>query len=756
MATPRKSRRCGGNCCEIFGDHFTRANSDDPGNYTELGGSDYDVDNNELLCVTGGLLICDTPHPDGATGGQRVRRKFKLTAGTQHARIAVGFQDVSNYLYASLEQVNGCWFLRLFKVSGGAAAELMEAAVISDGVPLNEWHTLEVCLSATVYAYPYTLGDIFRAGLLLADGRRYSLELLDIQDLAGGPKVGLDDSDGVRTDDFYFGRMGSGEACGCPDCTFRECPIEADDFYTENACRWNEISGTWIVSAGSYHGQGGTTILRKGAQSPLDATLISGTATITGNGTSRIKISWKDESNYLFGEIVVDGDGTSIKLGQVDAGSERYLASEEHTYSFVYSGDFCLEYQPGAEKVPEPGKIDTAYPTVVDEFPAGWQNLQAIKNKDGGKAVYNWSASSGLTPAIRMQQWQTGTQSLAEAMPPGSVITGLELVMWGGRAGLLLGNIIDELILLELADSTLSHNMAQGALMPQDTGSGFDFYSWGGEGYLWGFPSLSREELISARFIARWEQTNVATSSLQIDAMALVVWFEGPGQEGGALTFIFGGTTCAAAAPVFGVGTKAGLGAISGDWTFDDIEYKYAASERRPKCPKCPECLATCAYCVDGQSSRLFIVEFSDVQGSYNCADCGDDLNGSFMVELGFVFDLMNCGLSGGIECLAYSGPFPFCAGGLGGQSCAAVRLRIGQNAGVYFLTVQVVYEFASSLGCPESEFGTGFGCQVLFTFTLEQSQPFDCLNFDGLEIPFVSEDGNCSAANAKCRLWSG
>jgi hypothetical protein len=228
--------------------------------------------------------------------------------------------------------------------------------------------------------------------------------------------------------------------------------------------------------------------------------------------------------------------------------------------------------------------------------------------------------------------------------------------------------------------------------------------------------------------------------------------------DSGTLTATVGSLTVTAASTAVVGGTYAGLEGVLGGERFRHFRFEKHRSFTEPpdpNCPNCPEELVGCVNCVNNQAPRYLLVEFSGIGNSVNCDDCDAILNGLFAVELGLIFELMDCGLPVGNNCIAFSAPFPFCVNGLGGQSCAAVRVAIGQSLGTYYVAVQVVYESASSLNCPEGEFGTGFGCQVLFTFRLTQGQKFDCLNFDGLEIPFVSEDGNCSSENPRCRVWA-
>jgi hypothetical protein len=291
------------NPCKIFADAFEREDSDDPGNYTELGGSDYDIDSNELLCVTGGLLICDTPHPGGASAPQRVRHRFKRTSTSEHARAVLAEQDANNYLYASVETVSGCDVLRLFKVIGGTTTELGTAQTIGDGAPLNVWHTLEACLSIKAGYYYYPGGaDIFRAKVTLDGGKVYGNQAPS-EDFVGGSKAGIDDSANVRCDDFYFGWMrDQDEPCKtvCPDCK-TPCLIESDSFPggTETTCKWD--SSKLRV----FHPERGTKHYA------------AATFTLSSGQNAEVRVNMKEDgSEYHWAKLALSGSTVTLTIGK--------------------------------------------------------------------------------------------------------------------------------------------------------------------------------------------------------------------------------------------------------------------------------------------------------------------------------------------------------------------------------------------------------------------------------------------------------
>lgn len=316
--------------CKIFGDDFQRANADDPGNYTELGGSDYDVDSNELLCVVGGLLICDTAHPGGASAPARVRRRFKRTSTSQHARVVLGEQDASNYLYASVETISGCDVLRLFRVVAGVATELGTAQTIGDGAPLDTWHTLEACLKINPGYYSAGGADVFRAKVTLSSGKVYGTQAPPA-DFTVGDKAGLDDSAGVRCDDFYFGWMQdeTAGACraSCPDCK-TPCLIETDSFPggSETACKWS--SGKLRV----FHPELGTKHYAKA------------TFDLQSGENAEVRVNMKaDGSEYHWAKLALSGSTLTLtvgKNGSTLATETGTGAAGEHTLTACWDGSF--------------------------------------------------------------------------------------------------------------------------------------------------------------------------------------------------------------------------------------------------------------------------------------------------------------------------------------------------------------------------------------------------------------------------------
>lgn len=323
-------------CCEIATDNFNRADSDSLGaNWTEVGGSDYDISSNELLCATAGLLIHNTPHPNGPDGPHRVKRQFKRTNTSEHARVVIGYLNTSNYFYASVETISGCDVLRLFKVIGGVTTELTDdPQYIGDGAPVDTWHTLEACLSPQAgYYYQEGGADEFRGTVTLASGKIYSIKAR-AGDYTAGDKAGLDDSANVRADDFYFGwaRDSTANCKGqCSNCKKHntDCIIDDDTFPggSETACKWD--SGVFRIAHPDLE-----------TNQRVEATFV-----IDAGETAELRInSNRAGTNYHFGRVSINGPGTQItvRVGKNSTILDTTIATV--TFPLPATVTLCVEF----------------------------------------------------------------------------------------------------------------------------------------------------------------------------------------------------------------------------------------------------------------------------------------------------------------------------------------------------------------------------------------------------------------------------
>ncbi len=111
----------GGCCCsscEFFSDDFNRSDNDDPGDYTEVSG-DWDIASNVLSTASSsGVLIADTPHPDGEPN-IKVSVTVNIATSGDTARIILDYVDSDNYWFAEVKAGTGA-YLRIYQRSGGS------------------------------------------------------------------------------------------------------------------------------------------------------------------------------------------------------------------------------------------------------------------------------------------------------------------------------------------------------------------------------------------------------------------------------------------------------------------------------------------------------------------------------------------------------------------------------------------------------------------------------------------------------------
>jgi hypothetical protein len=136
----------GGCCCspgcEFFSDDFNRANSDDPGDYTEVSG-DWDIASNKLSTASSsGVLIGDTPHPDGEPN-IKVSVTVNIATSGDRARIILNYVDSDNYWYAEA-RTGGSAYLRIYQRSGGVDTQMATKSItLSAGVDFTLCFSLQ-------------------------------------------------------------------------------------------------------------------------------------------------------------------------------------------------------------------------------------------------------------------------------------------------------------------------------------------------------------------------------------------------------------------------------------------------------------------------------------------------------------------------------------------------------------------------------------------------------------------------------------
>lgn len=111
----------GGCCCEsceFFSDDFTRADSDDPGDYTEVSG-DWDISSNTLVTSSSNaVLLADAQHPAGEAN-IKVQVTINIASDGDTARIILNYTDSDNYWFGEIKAGTGS-YIKIFQRSAGS------------------------------------------------------------------------------------------------------------------------------------------------------------------------------------------------------------------------------------------------------------------------------------------------------------------------------------------------------------------------------------------------------------------------------------------------------------------------------------------------------------------------------------------------------------------------------------------------------------------------------------------------------------
>lgn len=260
MSVPRCARRCGCAECVIGEDAFTGGATTTVTGWTELEG-DWSKDGIGNLTTAGPAVIrFDTPHPEDATGDHNVIVKVRGSgSGVVRARAIVAMVDVNNYLAGEVYIDDaGCDFLKLYKVSGGSAAQLGDSQAIS-GAAFGEDYDLQVCWRPDISSGSGSGGS--GAGTLRARVSGGGLEFTygnQAVTSSLGTYAGLGIPAGtVFFTGFLFNYMEGAIHPTCPDCN-TPCPVSSDNFEdaAKTACLWDSGSasgGKFTTSGKARH-----------------------------------------------------------------------------------------------------------------------------------------------------------------------------------------------------------------------------------------------------------------------------------------------------------------------------------------------------------------------------------------------------------------------------------------------------------------------------------------------------------------------
>ncbi len=337
----------------------------------------------------------DIPHPDGPTGQQNLHVKFKVTgSGVARVRGLVGLADADNYLAAEVYiDDTGCYFLRLYQVSGGTETQLGDDQAIWLPV-FDEEYDLKVCWDPNTYG-GYTGEGTLRAnisggGLEQSFGNQASAT-------ADGGYVGLEVVEGTAYfSKFKYNFMGSPDnRPECPNCNTPQCLISSDDFTdaAKSACLWDGGS----ASSGIFTTTGFTKHL---VFHPSLKPSMRVTVTLTDwevGRTATVYVNAEDSSNALYATF--DGTSSHQRVTLYNSGTELAHKTINTAPVGTSSLNIVLCYDGFALTVQTTGSValcaDAASDSITDGIYAAlggsatWAGWSLAKVKDSNEPVDN-------------------------------------------------------------------------------------------------------------------------------------------------------------------------------------------------------------------------------------------------------------------------------------------------------------------------------------------------------------------------------
>lgn len=357
-----------------------------------------------------GMQKFNTAHPDGASGTQHVKVRFKLhettTGNGAVAAVIVGYQDDTHYIVARVVKgaSGDCDYLEVWKFDAGSSNGYYSAcdgdgnANNSTTIPvrnltLDEWHTLDVCLMPNVYG-TYSTGDRIRAKLTLADGTTWGVQGI-ADSYTTGAYVGLasEYSDlGTNTlygevyfDNFEFTYFrDSSTHKSCPNCN-GPCHIFDDDFDDYASASDNVLGCFWSAT-----------------QTPATGTARFDGTYLQCDSGSRIKCFVPHPTSKSSKIITVTFLWEASKQVRVDTGSGYAIFDSANQWIKLYDNDGTLLATSAASLPAYDDAIHTAkvcYEGGV--LSATWEPLSASEvckeesSPDTGDAFFYLGSASG-------------------------------------------------------------------------------------------------------------------------------------------------------------------------------------------------------------------------------------------------------------------------------------------------------------------------------------------------------------------------
>lgn len=180
--------------CDLLDDNYNRTDNTDIGSNWVKEVGDAEIDTNRLLVNTNSSQIIATdPNPDG--GNARITVKVTLSSSSSTARLFLGWQDSSNYLYATVTRTQ-----ITVGQTGGTGDGGSRTFVFDTPLTVGAQYSLEICFNGTDLVCRTPEIDAVCPGLI-APGDRFG--------------VGCGTAN-VVFDDFVATKVGE----DCDECTY--------------------------------------------------------------------------------------------------------------------------------------------------------------------------------------------------------------------------------------------------------------------------------------------------------------------------------------------------------------------------------------------------------------------------------------------------------------------------------------------------------------------------------------------------------
>jgi hypothetical protein len=305
---------CAGRCCDcsFFSDAFT-SGAFLAQKYDQTAGS-WSVASGTLTTSSGSaLIIARRTVPPELTGVYCTVTMAMGRAGDV-GKLIIAYTDADNYWWCELEPGTNHGRLRLYERSGGA--ETLKGTIKIAFLQANEQLTVEMC-----YADGFVRAHAFGDG-----GMSAALQSAATITIAG-TKCGMGTgnvSSGVVFDSFLIETHETDDS-ECESCA-TGCLVFGDDFQTDElALDWSSVAGSWAIIGGVLATSSTSALLVTFDQSLTNHGYVTVLVSATANGTKLRVVGAYDGTNYLYGELTINGASSTLKLFSSSGGADTQL-----------------------------------------------------------------------------------------------------------------------------------------------------------------------------------------------------------------------------------------------------------------------------------------------------------------------------------------------------------------------------------------------------------------------------------------------